>query len=66
MGFAGARYTIEFVITYSVVWIIFLNVSLLYTIFLCKANGSHKRVQPPLARLLRNFSFWLACIFHCI
>ena len=37
--FAGARYTIEFVMMYVVVWIIFLHVSLLYTIFLCKANG---------------------------
>ena len=47
-GFAGACYTIEFVMTYSIIWIIFLNVSLLYMIFLCKANGSHERVQPPL------------------
>ena len=47
-GFARACYTIEFVMTYSVVWIIFLNVSLLYTIFLCKDNSSHEHVQPPL------------------
>ena len=32
-GFPGARYIIEFVMTYGVVWIIFLNVSLLYTIY---------------------------------
>ena len=48
MGFAGARYTIEFVMTYGVAGIIFLNVSLLYMIFLCKANGSRKHIQPPL------------------
>ena len=48
VGFAGACYTIEFVMTYSIIWIIFLNVSLLYTIFLCKANGSRERIQPPL------------------
>ena len=48
-GFAGARYIIEFVMTYDVVCFIFLNISLLYTIFLCKANGSHEHVQPPLS-----------------
>ena len=48
VGFTGAHYIVEFVMTYSVIWIIFLNVSLLYTIFLRKANGSHERVQPPL------------------
>ena len=51
MGFAGARYTIKFVMTYGVVWIIFLNVSLLYTNFLCKPNCSHERIQPPLGDL---------------
>ena len=54
MGFAGAHYTIEFVMIYGVVWIIFLNVLLLYTIFLCKANGSCECVQPPLI-LLHHF-----------
>ena len=34
--------------TYGVVWIILLNVLLLYTIFLCKANGSREHVQRPL------------------
>ena len=48
MGFTGARYIIEFVMTYGVIWIIFLNVSLLYMIFLYKANGSRERAQPPL------------------
>ena len=48
-GFAGARYVVDFVMTYSVVWIIFSNVSLLYKIFLCKVYDSRERVQPPLA-----------------
>ena len=48
VGFTGARYIIEFVMTYGVIWIIFLNVSLLYMIFLYKANGSRERAQPPL------------------
>ena len=47
-GFIGARYTIEFVMIYDVVWIIFLNVLLLYTIFLCKASGSRECVLSPL------------------
>ena len=47
-GFTGACYTTEFVMTYGIIWIIFLNVSLLYMIFQCKANGSRERVQPPL------------------
>ena len=47
-GFAGARYDVDFVMTYGIVWIIFPNVSLLYTIFLCKVYGSRERVRPPL------------------
>ena len=48
MGFTGACYIIEFVMKYGVIWIIFLNELLLYTIFLCKAKGSHEHIQPPL------------------
>ena len=40
-GFAGARYDVDFVMTYG-------NVSPLYTIFLCKVYGSRERVRPPL------------------
>ena len=50
-GFTGAHYIIEFVMTYGVIWVIFLNELLLYMIFLCKAKGSHECVQPPLCHL---------------
>ena len=45
---AGARYDVDFLMTYGVVWIIFPNVSPLYTIFLCKVYGSRECVRPPL------------------
>ena len=48
MGFAGARYDIGFLITYGFVWIVFPNVSLSFTIFLCEVYGSRERDRPPL------------------
>ena len=48
MGFAGARYDVCFVITYGFVWIVFPNVSLSFTIFLCEVYGSRERDRPPL------------------
>ena len=33
MGFAGARYTIKFVMTYGVVWIIFLNAECIIIVY---------------------------------
>ena len=48
VGFAGACYDADFVMTYGVVWTIFPNVSPLYTIFLCKVYGLRERVRPPL------------------
>ena len=48
MGFAGARYDVGFVITYGFVWIVFPNVSLLFTICLCEIYGSRERDRPPL------------------
>ena len=54
-GFAGARYDVDFVMTYGIVWIIFPNVSPLYTIFLCKVYGSRERVRPPLKLATRCY-----------
>ena len=51
MGFAGARYDVGFVITYGFVWIIFPNVSLWFTIFLCEVYGSRERDRPPLTSI---------------
>ena len=48
MRFAGARYDVGFAITYGIVWIVFPNVSLLFTIFLCEVYGSRERDRPPL------------------
>ena len=49
MGSAGARYDVGFVITYGFVWIVFPNVSLSFTIFLCVVYGSRERDRPPLS-----------------
>ena len=48
MESGGVRYDFDFIMTYSVDWIMFPNVSLFSTIFLCKVFGSRERVQPPL------------------
>ena len=55
MGFAGAHYDVDFLITYGFVWVVFPNVSLSFTIFVCEVYDSHECDRPPLTLVFYNY-----------